>query len=317
VSPVLPVIAGYLVDGLIGDPHWLPHPVRGVGWLIQWGDRRLNRGAPWMRLALGGTLVVAVVSVTALAAWALGEGARQIHPLLGDLVTALGVGVLLARRSLAEEAGDSVYKPLAAGDLAGARRAVSLVVGRDTEHLDTSGVARAAVETMAENASDGVVAPLLFALAFGLPGIVAYKAINTLDSMIGHQDESYLYFGRVAARVDDLANWIPARVTMVALVAAAALTRRDAAAAWRTAKRDARKHCSPNAGWPEAAMAGALGVCLGGLNWYGGEPHRGPMFNPNGRPPAPADIQHAVALMQNACHLTLAAGIFVHMLISF
>ncbi len=308
MNTAIPIVAGYLLDGLLGDPAWLPHPVRGIGWCIAAGERWLNRGGPAARLVAGGGLALAVVGISTGAAWAAVAAARLLHPWLGEAVTALGVAVLLARRSLAEEAGYAVHRPLVTGDLPAARRAVARVVGRDTEDLDTSQVARAAVETVAENASDGVVAPLLFALAAGLPGIAAYKAINTLDSMIGHRDERYQYFGRVAARLDDLANWLPARVTLAALVAAAFLSGRNAAGAARAALADGHRHKSPNAGWPEAAMAGALGVRLGGLNHYDGEPTASPLLNAGGRLVQPPDLLAATDLMQLACHLVLVAG---------
>lgn len=315
MNAALPVLAGYLLDGLIGDPPWLPHPVRGIGRLIAAGERRLNRGGPRARLLAGALLTAAVVGLAATAAGLLVASARRVHPRLGDAVTAGGVAVLLARRSLAHEAGRAVHRPLAAGDLPGARRAVSRVVGRDTDRLDAAGVARAAVETLAENASDGVAAPLLYALAGGLPGIAAYKAVNTLDSMIGHRDERYLYFGRAAARLDDAANWLPARVTTLALAAAAGLSGGAAGAAWRAARADGPRHKSPNAGWPEAAMAGALGIRLGGLNHYDGEPSPGPVLNPGGRPPRPADIPAAVGLVNLASHLVLAAGALIRSLV--
>lgn len=307
----LAVLAGYLLDGLVGDPRWFPHPVRAIGWLIAVGERHLNRGGAVRRLLAGALLALAVVGLTAGLAWLLVAGAARLHPLLGHLVTALGTAVFLARRSLVDEAGHAVYRPLQQGDLPAARQAVSWVVGRDTDQLDESEVARAAVETLAENASDGVVAPLCFALAGGLPGIAAYKAINTLDSMIAHKDDRYLYFGRLAARLDDLANWIPARRTFLGLVVAAALTGGDGRAAWHTAWREAHHHGSPNAGWPEGAMAGALGLRLGGLNYYHGEPEQGPVLNAEGRPPTPDDIAKAANLVQGAAHLALISGLLL------
>ncbi|HYF93068.1 MAG TPA: adenosylcobinamide-phosphate synthase CbiB [Symbiobacteriaceae bacterium] len=313
MTGALPVLAGYLLDAVLGDPRWLPHPVQGIGWLIASGERVLNRGRPGLRLITGALLTMAVVGLAAAIAWGVVEGARLLHPRLGGAVTAVGTGVLLARRSLAEQAGTAVHRPLAAGDIDAARRAVSWVVGRDTERLDESEVARAAVETLAENLSDGVAAPLIFALVGGLPAIAAYKAINTLDSMIGHRDDRYLYFGRVAARLDDVANWIPARITLLALVLAAALSGGGAGAAWRVARADGHKHKSPNAGWPEAAMAGALGVRLGGLNYYDGEPHPGPILNAAGRPPVAADILAAVRLMNRASHLILVTGLLMYL----
>lgn len=306
-----PVLLGYLLDGMLGDPPGLPHPVRGIGWLIDRGERLFNRGSDRARLLAGAGLTVAVVAIAAAVAWVLVALAGSLHPLLGHAVTALGTGVLLARRSLADEAGVAVHRPLALGDLPAARAAVSRVVGRDTAGLSESEVARAAVETLAESATDGVAAPLLFALAGGLPAIAAYKAINTLDSMIGHRDDRYLWFGRFAARLDDLANWIPARITFLAFLAAAALTGRSAAEAWRTARADAGRHASPNAGWPEAAMAGALSIRLGGLNHYDGEPHQGPVFHPSGRPPGHADILAAVALVNLTAHIVLITGVAI------
>lgn len=310
MNTVLAVAAGYLLDGMLGDPRWLPHPVRGIGSLISLCERWLNRGSAGFRLVTGCISAAFVVAVAGGLAWGLVWSASLVHPWLAHAVTAVGTGILLARRSLAAEAGENVYRPLAAGDLPAARRAVSWVVGRDTEHLDESAVARAAVETLAENASDGVVAPLLFALAGGLPALAAYKAINTLDSMIGHRDERYLYFGRVAARLDDLVNWIPARITMLALVVAAAPS-----GAWRVALTDGGRHTSPNAGWPEAAMAGALGVRLGGLNDYDGEPHQSPFMNAAGRVVQPADIPRAVRLMHRTCHLVLLAGVLIGLML--
>lgn len=308
MSTLLTMVAGYLLDGLIGDPPGWPHPVRAIGGLIAAGERRLNLGTPAERLLRGGLLTAVVMLVTGLAAWVLVVVPTLVHPNLGFVVSALGVAVLLARRSLAQEAGDAVYEPLAKGDLEGARLAVSRVVGRDTAHLDESEVVRAAVETIAESASDGVVAPLFYGLLFGLPGIAIYKAVNTLDSMIGHRDERYEYFGRIAARVDDLANWLPARLTMLAIVAAAALQRREAAAGLRVAWGEARFHASPNAGWPEAAMAGAMGLRLGGVNHYDGEPHAGAVFHTGGQPPAAAHLPETVSLMNLACHILLLTG---------
>lgn len=318
------ILAGYLLDAVMGDPRWLPHPVRGIGCLIASGERSLNRGRPVVRVMAGAVLTLWVVAITAGVAWALVAGAGLLHPLLGDLVTAVGVGILLARKSLMAEAGTAIHQLLSAGDLPAARQALSWVVGRDTVHLDEADVARGAVETLAENLSDGVVAPLLFAMVGGLPAMAAYKAINTLDSMIGHRDDRYLYFGRFAARLDDLANWIPARVTALALIAAAGLQslavraagRRGLAvrAAWRAALADGPTHASPNAGWPEATMAGALGIRLGGVNYYDGEPHTGAFLNATGTKPGANDIHAAVRLGNLAAHLILVVGLVLRLI---
>lgn len=315
MNPAVPAVAGYLWDGCLGDPPWLPHPVRAMGWVVALGDGWLNRGTPAWRIGAGGLLVVGLAAASAAAAWALVAVAGRQHPLLAAVASALGTGVLVARRSLATEAGTAVSGPLVAGDLVAARAALSRVVGRDTLELTATEIARAAVETVAENTSDGVTAPLFYTLLGGLPALAAYKAVNTLDSMIGHRDPRYLYFGRVAARLDDAANWLPARLTCLAMVAAAALQRRSPVAAWRAALAGAARHSSPNAGWPEAAMAGALGVRLGGTNTYDGVPHPGPVFNAAGRPPAAADVAAAVRLMHLSSHLFLAAGVIVRLLL--
>lgn len=308
--------AAYLVDGWVGDPPRWPHPVRWIGALVAALERlaRPRARGPRAELAVGAALTAATVATSAGAAWAVLRVAGAIHPLLADGVTGLGMAALLARRSLAD-AVRSVWVPLHAGDLNLARAAVGQIVGRDTDRLDTGEVARAAIESVAENTSDGVIAPLFYALIGGLPLLVAYKAVNTLDSMIGYRNDRYLYFGRAAARLDDAANWVPARLAALALAAAAALLHRRGARAWRAALADAPRHPSPNAGWPEAAMAGALGVRLGGTNFYGDVPSHRPVLHGTGRPPAAADLPAAVRLMQTACHLFLLAGLVVSALV--
>jgi adenosylcobinamide-phosphate synthase len=250
-----------MLDLIIGDPRWLPHPVEGIGFLVRRFERLLRRIMPYERAA-GSVLVFMVLSVSLVfTAATLRWG--------GSPVAVYWIFSCLALRSLDQHAL-RVIEALRSGDLNVARNLVGQIVGRDTGKLSENEITRAVFETIAENLSDGVVAPLFFLAVAGIPGMLAYKAINTMDSMIGHKNESYIRFGWAAARLDDLANYIPARITAGLIVLSAALLRLR----WRSAAaiilRDARLQPSPNAGYPEAALAGALGVQLGGLNYYFG-----------------------------------------------
>lgn len=272
VPSALIVVLALAIDGALGDPNRLyrviPHPVVLIGRLTAWGDRVLNRAgaAPASLILRGGALTATVVLLAAAIGWALSWSA-QMSP-GGWLVEALLASTLIAFRSLHDHVravADSLDKGLDAG-----RAAVAHIVGRDPESLDEGGVARAAIESAAENFADGVVAPVFWFALLGLPGLAAYKAINTLDSMIGHRTERHALFGRIAARVDDAVNWPPARLAGLIIALAAMLTPgASAARAAATMRRDARRLRSPNAGWPEAAMAGALGFALAGPRRYG------------------------------------------------
>jgi len=262
VTP-LQLACGVAADLALGDPRWLPHPIVGVGHLAAWMERVWRGSGLALRWAgVGawiGVVVVACGVVFATLRW-LPEPFVQIY----------WIYALLAVRSLDDHAM-AVLRPLRGGDLHGARRAVAMIVGRDTEGLDERGVTRAMVETVAENLSDGVIAPL-FWLAIGGPvGMMAYKAINTMDSMFGHKNEKYLEFGWCAARMDDFANFVPARMTAGLIWAIAAVwPGMKLAESVRSTMRDAHRQPSPNSGYPEAAAAGALGVQLGGVNFYRG-----------------------------------------------
>jgi adenosylcobinamide-phosphate synthase len=214
----------------------------------------------------------------------------------------------LATRDLLVEAR-CVLDALDAGDLAHARRRLARIVGRDTAALDEAEIARAVIETVAESACDGIVAPLAWLAVGGVPAACAYKAANTLDSMIGHPEPPYRDFGRAAARLDDVANYVPARLTAVCIVAAAFLLGYDARSAWQVWRRDGGKHASPNAGQSEAAMAGALGVRLGGVNTYDGQPKRGPLMGAEGRTPARTDARRALRLAATASGLACGAAL--------
>lgn len=269
-----PTLTGaYVLDLVAGDPRWLPHPVLLMGRATRAGEALVRRVArsPVTQLAGGALIVVAVAGLSAGAGHLLLLAASKLGP-GAEMATAAALGwTTLATRSLLEHAA-AVLRALDAGDLGRARRAVSLIVGRDTAGLDETGVARAVVESVAESSSDGIVAPLFYLTLGGPELALAYKAVSTLDSMIGHRESPYLYLGRAAARLDDLANLIPSRLTALLIVAAAPLMGRSVHAAWRVWRRDGGRHDSPNAGQPEAAMAGVLGVRLGGLNHYDGRP---------------------------------------------
>jgi adenosylcobinamide-phosphate synthase len=262
------------LDAAVGDPRWLPHPVRGMGLVISWCDERIRlifESATSLRLA-GLCLAVGLPAAAYGIGWFVIELGHSVSMILGQ---AVGIGLAvttLSWRDLRDHA-QAVRRALAGGNLSGARQAVGMIVGRDTESLSEADIVRATVETIAESTSDGVIAPLVYLTIGGPPLALAYKAINTLDSMIGHRDERYVDFGWASARLDDVANWIPARLTGGFIVLSAGLATGQwdrTIESWRILLRDGGTHPSPNSGRPEAAMAGGLGVQLGGINYYDG-----------------------------------------------
>jgi adenosylcobinamide-phosphate synthase len=294
------------IDALVGWPAWLfariGHPVTWLGALINVLDARCNRDADAaaLRRAAGFAAALLVIAVAAGFGWAL-----QAEFSTGwSRVVIVGImsWPLVALRSLRDHVA-AVALPLQAGDIAGARIAVAQIVGRDPAILDEAGIARAAIESLAENASDGIVAPVFWGALFGLPGIIGYKAINTLDSVIGHRTERHEAFGWASARIDDLANLVPARLTGLLFVLIAP-RRFDSMARMM---RDARRHRSINAGWPEAAMAGALGVRLSGPRIYHGSIADEPWLNEAARDPHAADIAQALAIYARAMILLTAS----------
>ena len=299
---------GFLIDFIVGDPQGLWHPVCGIGSLISRMEKKLRKNTadtPQNLLLAGAALAVTIPCMTVLITAVLLLAAGFIHPSLRFVLMCVLDGWILAARSLKTESM-KVYRRLKEKNLNGARHAVSMIVGRDTERLTAEGVTRAAVETVAENASDGVIAPLLFLLFFGPVGGFFYKAVNTMDSMVGYKNEKYLYFGRAAAKLDDLVNYIPARLTGLAFAAAACLipgmSGKNAFKIWR---RDRRNHKSPNSAQSESACAGALGVQLAGDAWYFGELYHKPTIGDALRPIEPEDIPRANRLMYVASVLTL------------
>lgn len=309
---LLALILGFLLDLCFGDPHWLYHPVRLIGWVIDKSERVLRRCFPATgrgERAAGTALAAIVITSTALCAAVILTAARMIHPAVWLAAASVMNYRLLAAKSLRDESM-KVYMALKNNDTEGARSAVSMIVGRDTECLSETGIIKAAVETVAENTSDGVIAPLLYT-ALGGPVLGwIYKAVNTMDSMVGYRNEKYQNFGRCGARLDDLANFIPARLSAMLMIAAAALTGYDAAGAYRIFRRDRFCHKSPNSAQTEAACAGALGLRLAGDAWYFGELCRKPTIGDPVREPAAEDISRANRLMYGTAilALVLAAG---------
>jgi adenosylcobinamide-phosphate synthase len=294
-----------LLDWLIGDPRWLPHPVVIIGRLITFLEKQFRRTL--RQELLGGTLLlIGTVAITAGIAALLLKLAYAVSPAAGFIVAVLLSWSCLAARSLHLQSA-LVARALAGGDLAGARRCLALIVGRDTAALEEPDIWRGTVETVAENTADGVIAPLLCLMLGGPVLGLAYKAVNTLDSMVGYKNETYLLFGRASARCDDLANWLPARLTGLLLVLAAPLAGLSLQGAWRIMRRDGRNHSSPNSGIPEAAAAGALGVQLGGINYYFGRPVAKPVIGEPLHPIAVSDWRAAVRLMYGAEALLLVA----------
>ena len=298
-------MTGFVLDFIFGDPVWLYHPVRMIGKGIELGERILRRICGEKHLmAAGGLLWLMIAGLSYLFPLGLLFLAYRIHPGLGFALEAFWCFQILAARSLCQES-TKVYDRLQEDDLPGARRAVSMIVGRDTESLTAEGVTKAAVETVAENTSDGVTAPLIYLMIGGAPLGFLYKAVNTMDSMLGYKNDRYLYFGRIPARMDDIFNYIPARLTALVMIAAAYLTGLDGRNAWRIYRRDRNKHASPNAAQTESVCAGALGVQLAGDVVYFGKLYKKEFIGDSLRPIEPQDIRRTQRLMYATAFLLL------------
>ncbi|HPW16597.1 MAG TPA: adenosylcobinamide-phosphate synthase CbiB [Nitrospira sp.] len=297
------------LDVVAGDPRWLPHPVRGMGVVISWFDdqvRTFCRSDQSLQIA-GACLALGLpAAVYAAATWLIAQAAA-FSPLLGQLV---GIGLAyttLAGRDLFDHV-QAVSRELQQGNLAGAREAVARIVGRDSATLEEPEIVRATVETIAESTADGIIAPLVYLSLGGAPLALAYKAVNTLDSMVGHHDERYEHFGWASARLDDVMNWVPARLTggFIALASGLATAQwHRVQDSWYILHRDGDKHPSPNSGMPEAAMAGGLGVQLGGRNYYDGVAHEGELIGDAGTALTPGHIDQATGIMVVAAGLGL------------
>lgn len=270
------IIAALTLDLAVGDPRWIPHPVKFIGRFAVMLEGLLRRSIAAPRLA-GIATALAVIAATAVITWSLVHAAGIFHPLAGDIVSVLVIYTALAARDLADHSGN-VYRALESGDLAEARQRVSWMVGRDTCLLDETAIVRAAVESVAENTVDGVIAPLFYAIIGGPVGAMIYKSVNTLDSTFGYRNERYMEFGWASARIDDVLNFIPARLAVFFIGAAAFFLRLRARQSLLIALRDGRKHPSPNSAWSESAMAGALGIRLGGPLQRKGKPEDVPFL---------------------------------------
>jgi adenosylcobinamide-phosphate synthase len=301
------MLLALVIDAGLGWPSTIHarigHPVTWVGALIAALDQTFNRedSSEATRRTAGIVVAIIVIAVAAGVGWVCASMLPGGWP--GLILAAVLAWPLVAARSMHDHV-DAVARPLIAGDLPAARQAVSMIVGRDPSQLDAAGIARAATESLAENTSDGIVAPLFWGVIFGLPGIAAYKAINTLDSMIGHRTIRHEAFGWAAARIDDVANLIPARLTGLLFAVVSVRPRIALATMWC----DARQHRSPNAGWPEAAIAGAIGIRLSGPRIYEGRLSQEPWLNAAAPDPSAEDLNRALALYRRAM-LVLAAGL--------
>ena len=275
----LEISAAYVVDLFFGDPPGYPHPVRLIGQTISLLEKKFLQRAhtPWMQRFFGVILAVTIVSGAGIFTWAIIWMAGWVHPLFSSVIVIFFAYTTLATRNLYDEPR-KVIRALEQGDLNLARKEVGFLVGRDTDHLDEKEICRALIETVSENTSDGIVAPLFYLLIGGPPLAMAYKALNTLDSMVGYRNDRYRYLGWASARGDDLANLIPSRLTALLFILTSFILKKNWKATWRITWRDGRKSTSPNSGYPEAAMAGALGIRLGGKNSYFGRVEEKPFI---------------------------------------
>ena len=314
-AAMLPLFIGAVLDCLIGDPHCMPHPIRLIGRLISAAEAFVRKRFAGDLRRGGLFLAVTVLLISAAVPLILLIICYSINIWLGAAAEGIMCYYLMAARSLYDESM-KVYKAAASGDTEGARNAVSMIVGRDTDVLDEKGIIRAAVETVAENTSDGVTAPLLYMALGGAVLGYFYKAANTMDSMIGYRNEKYADIGRAAARLDDVLNYLPSRLTALAMILCAPFLGMDGRRAYRIWKRDRRKHASPNSAQTEAACAGALGVRLAGDAYYFGELHKKEYIGDAVRYIENEDIRRANRLMFGSSALFFAAAVTVRALIA-
>lgn len=301
---VLPLLLGFLLDLLLGDPYWLPHPIRLIGRLIAGLERIFRKKLPGREKLAGALLAVMVLILSTAIPVLILVVCYRIHVWIGMAVESVFCSYMLAARCLAKESG-KVSRAAAAGDVEGARKAVSMIVGRDTAPLDEKGILKAAVETVAENTSDGVTAPLFYIMLFGAGGGFFYKAANTMDSMIGYKNERYLDFGRFAAKLDDVLNFIPARLTALLMILSSGLLRYDMRNACKIWRRDRFNHASPNSAQTEAVCAGALDIMLAGDAYYFGKLCKKKTIGDDIRPIEAKDIGRANRLMYGTALLML------------
>jgi adenosylcobinamide-phosphate synthase len=317
MTTIYALIAGYILDLMLGDPLWLPHPVRWIGKLIDQGEKLLRHISCRNERSqfLGGMiLTILVVGVSLVIPLLLLALANRISPWLALALQSLMCYQIMATKSLKDESM-KVYAELQKGNLAEARKRLSRIVSRDTMNLSVPQVTKGAVETVAENISDGVLAPMMYILLGGAPLGFGYKAINTLDSMIGYKNDRYLYFGKFAARLDDIANYLPARISACLMILAVYLTGNDGKNARRVYRRDRHKHHSPNSAHTEAVCAGALNIQLAGNNYYFGKLVEKPTLGDEGRPIEPEDIKRANQLLYVTSLLGIMLGSGIRLII--
>jgi adenosylcobinamide-phosphate synthase len=307
---VFQISAAYLADLIFGDPHGYPHPVKLIGKAVQALEWKLlkTEDPPLKQYLLGGILALLVVAGAGFSVWGILHVFEWVHPTFSSLAAVFFAYTTLATRNLYDEV-KKITSLLEEGDLTGARQRVGFLVSRDTGHLDEQGIGRALIETVSENTSDGIVAPLFYLAIGGPPLAVAYKALNTLDSMVGYKNERYRFFGWASARADDLANLIPARLTAFFYVLSAFFLGKDWKGAWKIAWRDGRKNTSPNSGYPEAAVAGALGIQLGGKNVYFGRTMGKPLIGENEKPIHLNEVKESLSLMMGTSFIAAIATV--------
>jgi adenosylcobinamide-phosphate synthase len=307
-SLCLTVPVAFLLDLILGDPSFLPHPVRWMGNAIMAAEPKFRRiGVPFC--VSGAFFGIALVAGTWVISVAIVKSAGAIHPVAGFVAETILIYYAISARSL-ESAAMAIVEPLSRQDLQGSRERIAMIVGRDTSHLEADGISRAAVETVSENLVDGFIAPLFFAAIGGAPLAMVYKMVNTLDSMVGYKNDKYLEFGKFSAKMDDIANYIPARLSIYIIAGAAQILSRKGRDALKTAKGEGANHSSPNAGLPEASFAGALGVKLNGPNYYHGKLVEKPFIGV-GNPPV--EILH----IRRSCDLMLLSSLLWVMAICF
>lgn len=312
--PAMPMLIGFLLDACIGDPYHFPHPIRLIGRMIAALERIIRQKCSDLRKG-GILLAIIVLLLSTVIPLLLLLLCYRIHPVFGIAAESILICYLLAARNLRDESM-KVCRAAEKGDTEGARKAVSMIVGRDTAVLDRDGIIRAAVETVAENTSDGVTAPLFYIALFGAAGGFFYKAANTMDSMIGYRNEKYAAMGRCAAKLDDLLNFIPSRLSALLMIAVCPLLHLDAGNAYRIWRRDRRKHASPNSAQTESACAGSLHLRLAGDAQYFGVLHKKPYIGDDDRPIEPADIRLANRLMYGTSVLMLLLSAAVRSLLT-
>ncbi len=293
---ILPLIFGFVLDWIFGDPYSLPHPIRLIGTMISGLERIIRKIMPQNEKAGGALLAVLVLLISSCVPLLVLIVSYRINVTLGIIIESVFCYYLIAAKCLKNESM-KVFKAVQKNDTGEARKAVSMIVGRDTENLDKNGIIKAAVETVAENTSDGVTAPMCYMMIGGAVGGFFYKAANTMDSMIGYKNDKYIDFGFFAARIDDVLNFLPSRITALLMILSAYILKLDGKNAYRIWKRDRRNHASPNSAQTESVCAGALDIMLAGDAWYFGKLHRKKTIGDDIRPIENEDIRRANSLM--------------------